>query len=245
MANKGRPGRGNCSVCRGVHRAQVDIGLTSGMSCKALAERFGYSPDSVERHSKAHLLPQMRAAILAGQHPSLVDLDALRTSESEGLLANVLSQRARLHSIGEFAMETGDTRAAIAVEAAVTSNLSLAAKLLGQLTTVVDHRHTSLLLTPDYLQLREAMFNALQPFPDAARAVAKALHQLESSAAQDITARAVRPSKAAAPAPLVIEHVAAPPVPPPPPIYVPAPAPPIVPPAAPLSPPPPWPGRPC
>jgi hypothetical protein len=182
------------------------------MSCRALAERFGYSPDSVERHSKAHLLPQMRAAILAGQHPSEVDLDALRTSESEGLLANVLAQRARLHSIGELALELQDVRAAVSVEAAVTANLSLTAKLLGQLTTVIDHRHTRLLLSPDYLRLRSVLVDVLRAHPVAAREVAAALHTLESEAASDIQARAMRPSaKPAPPAPL----------PPPPPPWLP------------------------
>jgi hypothetical protein len=52
--------------------AHKSIGLTSGMSCRALAERFGYSPDSVERHSANHLLPQMRAAILAGWQADLL-----------------------------------------------------------------------------------------------------------------------------------------------------------------------------
>jgi hypothetical protein len=211
------------------------------MSCRALAERFGLSPDSVERHSKAHLLPQMRAAILAGQHPTEVDLDALRTSESEGLLANVLAQRARLHSIGELALELQDVRAAVSVESAVTANLNLAAKLLGQLTTVIDHRTTSLLLSPDYLRLRETLVTVLRAHPEAARDVAAALHRLESECATDIQARATKPPKPVQVEPVMIEHVPIPPSPIQPP-------PPYVPPAAPLPPPPPpppWPGRPC
>jgi hypothetical protein len=242
----GKPGP-KCTVCTSPHRAQIDIGLVNGLSCKSLAERFGLGTDAVERHSNNHLLPQQRAAILSAQNPTGIDLEQLKVSEAEGLLSHVLTQRSRLHTLGELALEFQDIKAAVSVEAAIGANLSLAAKLLGQLVSVHDHRHTSLLLTPDYLRLREVLVTTLRAFPEAGRAVAAALHAIESEAAADITSRAARPK----PAPVavqVIEHV---PTPPPPPIYVDPP--PIVPPAAPLPPPPPsripppppWPGGQC
>jgi hypothetical protein len=104
------------------------------MSAKALAERFDLGDDAILRHSNNHLPPQARAAILAAQHPTEIDLDALRTSESEGLLAGLITQRARLHSIGELALSQEDTKAAISAESAITANLSLTAKLLVQLS---------------------------------------------------------------------------------------------------------------
>jgi hypothetical protein len=68
--------------------------------------------------------------------------------------------------------------------------LELVGKLLGQL--VQRHESTSLLVSPDYLQLRSMLVQALRPFPEAARAVAAALHTLESKAATDITANAAK-----------------------------------------------------
>jgi hypothetical protein len=148
---------------------------------KPRIQKFGFSPDAVERHSNRHLLPQQRAAILSAQNPSGIDLEALRVSESEGLLSHVLTQRARLNC------------AAVSVEAAVTSNLQLSARLLGQLTTVVDHRHSSLLLSPDYIKLRSTLVDVLRALPAAARDVAAALHRLERDAAETIAAP--RPSR--------------------------------------------------
>jgi hypothetical protein len=95
----GKPGP-KCTVCTSPHRAQIDIGLVNGLSCKSLAERFCLGTDAVERHSNNHLLPQQRAAILSAQNPTGIDLDALKVSEAEGLLSHVLTQRSRLDNTG-------------------------------------------------------------------------------------------------------------------------------------------------
>jgi len=81
-------------------------------------------------------------------------------------------------------------RSAVACERAITTNLELVGKLLGQLVQRV--RSTSLLVSPDYLDLRATLVRALQPFPEAARAVGAALHAMESKAASDITANAAK-----------------------------------------------------
>jgi len=61
-----------------------------------------------------------------------------------------------------------------------------------------DVRSTSLLISADYLAMRQVIVTALRPFPEAAVAVGAALHKLESEAAAAITQRATK-------APLVID----------------------------------------
>jgi hypothetical protein len=97
-------------------------------------------------------------------------------------------------------MELGDVRAAVAVENAITGNLELVAKLLGQLVQRHEVTRTSVLISADYLELRSALLSALRSYPEAARAVGQALHELEAKAAKDIAERK---------APLVLEHQAA------------------------------------
>jgi hypothetical protein len=171
-----------------------------------LAKRFELSHDAILRHARNHLSPSQRAAILSAQKPSEIDLDALRTAESEGLLANLVAQRARLMQQAEFALDHGDVRGSVAAENAITSNLKLVGTLLGQLVNLHDHRHASITLTPDYLRMRAALVSALRPYPDAARAVSAALHGLEREAAQDMTPTTAAP---------IIDHVPAAPPPPP------------------------------
>jgi hypothetical protein len=185
---KGRP----CKVCQSDKRNLVEVGLVLGTSLRTLSQRFGLSVDSIFNHKHNHLTPQQRAAILAAVKPSEVDLEELERLESQGLLGALIGQRARLQQIVEMAMELSDLGRCISAERAITENLSLVAKLLGQLVTHHEVRHTSLLISPDYIRLRQAIVQALMAFPDAARAVSAALHRLESEAAKDITENAKR-----------------------------------------------------
>jgi hypothetical protein len=63
----------------------------------------------------------------------------------------------------------------------------MVAKLLGQLVQRHEVSRTSILISADYLQLRQAIVTALRPYPEAAHAVGQALYRLEADAAKDIT----------------------------------------------------------
>jgi hypothetical protein len=159
---------------------------------RTIAARFGVGADAVQRHGKNHLSAPMRAALLTAVRPSKVDLEALERSENEGLLCQLVAQRARLQQLSERSTELADVRAAVGVERAITDNLTLVAKLLGQLVQRHEVRATSILISSDYLQLRSTIVRALRPYPEAARAVSAALHELETEAATEVT-QAKRP----------------------------------------------------
>ena len=115
-----------------------------------------------------------------------------------------MTQRARLQQHSDLALELGNGAIAIAAERAITSNLELVARLLGTIVQRHEVTRTSILISADYLQLRQSIVAALRPYPDAAMAVGKALYELEAVAAKDITARAGNGR-----APLMIEAKAA------------------------------------
>ncbi|MCK1525616.1 hypothetical protein [Bradyrhizobium sp. 17] len=183
-----------CSICKHKSRHQIEIGLAHGIAHNALARRFNVSADAVGRHAANHVSPAMRAAILTAQKPTEIDLEALQASEQEGLLSQLVHQRARLQQHVATAIDFADIKAAIGAEGAITANLALVGKLLGMIVQRHDVRSTSLLISADYLAVRQAIVNALRPFPEAARAVGAALHRLESDAAHDITRRAGKPA---------------------------------------------------
>ena len=162
-----------------------------GISVSKLGERFSVSRDAVYHHGRFHLTPTQRAAYLTAVHPTAIDLEALAKNEGENLIANLVASRARLQQVIELALELGDLGKCIAAERAVLENLGLLAKLLGQLVTVheVHHQH-SLLVHPDYLELRTVIVEALRQYPEAAKAVSVALHAMETKAAEKITADA-------------------------------------------------------
>jgi hypothetical protein len=178
-----------CTICSHDKRAQIEIGLANKVPHRVLARRFGVSDDAVQRHAQRHLTPQMRAAILTAQQPTAVDLEALQRTEGEGLLSHLITQRGRLQTMHDRALDLGDVRAAVAVERAITENLTLTAKLLGQLVTHHEIKRTSILVSADYLQLRQAIVETLRRHPEAARDVGAVLHRLESEAATEIASR--------------------------------------------------------
>jgi hypothetical protein len=196
-----------CSVCAHKARHQIEVGLSHGVPHRVLGTRFGLSHDAIGRHAQNHLTPQMRAAILSAQKPTAIDLNALQTSESEGLLSQLVSQRARLQQHVELAASLGDVRGCVSAEGGITANLALVGKLLGMIVQRHNVTSTSVLISSDYLQLRQAIVAALRPYPQAAAAVGAALHRLEAEAAKDITKRAHGPRTAE---PLVIEHASTP-----------------------------------
>lgn len=176
-----------CTICRHEKRHQIELAMVHRVPFRTMAARFDVSPDALYRHSKNHLSAQLRAALLTAVRPSDVDLEELQRSESEGLLSQLKHQRARLQLYSEQSLDLGDLRAGVAVENAITGNLTLVAKLLGQLVQHHEVRRTSILVSADWVQVRHAIITALRPFPEAARAVGRAVHDLEANAAQDIT----------------------------------------------------------
>src|SRR6266403_946669 len=96
-----------CTVCKHRELAGINLGLARGVSVRALARRYQVHRDALYRHQKNHLPPQLRAQLIAG--PDIdIDLDKLRETESQSLLANLVALRGRLFSVLDVAGESGD-----------------------------------------------------------------------------------------------------------------------------------------
>src|SRR5437763_9583204 len=52
-----------CTICNHPARPQIDLAIATGLSKRAVAERFGVSRDAVWRHAQTHLTAEMRAAL--------------------------------------------------------------------------------------------------------------------------------------------------------------------------------------
>jgi hypothetical protein len=174
-------------VCGHREHAGIDLALARGVSVTAIARRYKLGTDSLYRHSKAHLPPQLRAQLVAGPSIEGLDLDRLKESESQSLLSNLIAIRRRLFAALDTAEEFMDGGMVTRTTSQLHANLELTAKLLGDLgigTTNI----TNVLILPQYIEMRCALVNALQPYPEAKLAVAAALRTIESKAADDITA---------------------------------------------------------
>jgi hypothetical protein len=195
-----------CTICKHRERAAIDLALARRVSVYALAKRYQLGHDAIYRHSRNHLPPQLRAKLLAGPDTE-VDLDHLKATESQSLLANLVAIRHRLFGALDAAEEHGDGYMLTRTTSQLHQNLELTGKLLGDLgvghTTI-----NNVLVMPQYVEMRVALVNALRPHPEAARAVAAVLHQIESKAAADVTATDAGRKLANGKVPPLIEAVA-------------------------------------
>src|SRR5215470_8860456 len=114
-----------CSVCSLRERAQIDTALARGVAAPAIARRFKLGTDSVYRHSRNHLPPQLRASLLAGPDLEGVDLDKLKETESQSLLGNLVALRHRLFAALDAAEEYGDGGMLTRVASQLHANLEL------------------------------------------------------------------------------------------------------------------------
>jgi transposase-like protein len=166
-------------------RAQIEHELATGKSVRQIARKYGIDEGALYKHRK-NLPPQLKAAYISNFLKPGEDLEKLKTEESEALLQNLAAQRARLLMMQDAELEAGNAQAVATLAGRIHQNLEIVGKYLGEL-----HQHSTktvlnVMLTPEYLELRNALVRALAPFPEARRAVAAVLHSKEGSAAQNI-----------------------------------------------------------
>lgn len=173
-----------CRVCRSRERAPIELAIARGVTLAALSRRYGVSVDILYRHRNLHMPPQLKARLLAGPSIEGVDLDKLRETESQSLLANLISLRQRLFASLDVAEEHQDGYTLVRIASQLHSNFEIVAKLLGDLHTgtVINN----FLIQPQYVEMRVELVKALAPFPEARQAVAAVLHTIEHKAADAI-----------------------------------------------------------
>lgn len=165
-----------------IDRARIERDLALGRPLARIAKKYGVSKDAAWRH-KAKLPPQLKAALAAHALAPTEDLEKLRIDESEGLLASLGAQRARLLIAQDAALESEQFGIVAQLAGGIHRNIELVGKYLGEFASHATMTTISILITPEYLQMRTALVRALAPYREAAAAVAQVLHQIESAAA--------------------------------------------------------------
>ena len=171
-----------CQVCQHPERARAEMMLSRGVSGGAVAKKFGIGRDAVYRHRKNHMSDQLKASLKMAGVADGVDLAALRDKEGEGLIGHLVAQRQRLWFLLALAEEAEDFSAATRAHSALTANLQLTGKIVGELASVNVRIAHNLVIDPQYITLRSGLLRALRDFPQARRAVAAVLKDLEGSA---------------------------------------------------------------
>ncbi len=144
----------SCNVCSHREREAIDEALVSGVAFPALVAQYRVSKDSLSRHKANHLPAKLVMALAAEEVAQAKDLQA------------------RTLAILEAAESTDQHRTALSAIREARSNLELLAKLLGELD---ERPQVNVLVSPEWLELRAVIVTALEPHPQALRAVVGAL----------------------------------------------------------------------
>jgi hypothetical protein len=157
----------SCTVCEHPKRETIDRELVGGASNRSVASLNCVSEAAVRRHKANHLPAKL---VMAEKAAEVV--------EASSLLRQVGDLQRRALAILDKAEETGELRTALSAIREARGNLELLAKLLGDL----DERPVvNVLLSPEWLELRTVIVGALEPHPEALRAVMGALEGAEGA----------------------------------------------------------------
>ncbi|MCH7584920.1 MAG: hypothetical protein IH941_07150 [Acidobacteria bacterium] len=147
----------SCTVCGHAKRNIIDDALVSGTSLRNVAEQFRLKVTSLHRHKHSHV-----PATLAKAH------EAREVAAADSLLDRLEQLTGEARRVKTKAERAGDLRTALAAIRELVRMVELLAKLRGELD---ESPRVALVLVPEWRQV----LHALQPFPGARLAVARAL----------------------------------------------------------------------
>jgi hypothetical protein len=166
-------------------RGEIEHDIAKGLSERTIAKKYDISRDVLHRWSKTKIPPQLKAERYVGLIKAGDSLEQLRIEESDNLLKNLAMQRARLLLAQDKAIEKQNLMSVSYLSGQIHKNLELTGRYLGEFAKHTVQTNISILVQPEYLRLRAALLRALLPYPEAKQAVVSALHQLESTVAQE------------------------------------------------------------
>jgi hypothetical protein len=167
-------------------REKIEFDLATGKSIRQLANKYQIHEKSLYKY-REKLPPQLRAAYVSQMLAPGVSLEELKVTESEGILKTLAVQRARLFLEQDKAIENENSALVATLSNSITRITELVAKYLGEMQVHSTQTTISVLISPEYLRLRNMLIKALAPFPEARKAVADVLHNEEGGAAARIS----------------------------------------------------------
>ncbi len=152
-----------CSICKHDEVNKINEMLISGVAAREVAREFGFNHVSVSRHKNKHL-PEV--------------LIKSKSLEEEGAADDLMHKLNTIYDrawrIVEEAEKEKKYTASVAGLKECRSCLELIGKLLGQLKT---GNTVNIMYNPEFIQVRQVITEALQPYPEARQAVVQALDE--------------------------------------------------------------------
>ncbi|MCH9650806.1 MAG: hypothetical protein K0U98_21440 [Deltaproteobacteria bacterium] len=187
-----------CSICRHPEREAIEKALVGNdAGYRSIAKRFAISESALFRHRQKHLPEVLARGLAAVPTPvhgtvgegSEPDSHAKRIANHHQALEDQQDRHAidvmqQLKAINAACLEVlrqarADGKHSILLRAVdrIARQIELQAKLLGQ---IQDTQTVNIAILPEWHGIRQMVLEALQPYPEARIAVARALKGAES-----------------------------------------------------------------
>ena len=151
-----------CTICQHEARAAIEAALVgNGSSFRDIAGQYAVSKSALQRHKAEHLPPKLTKAKQAEE-----------VAEATGLLRQIRTLQAVTLRILRDAEADGERRTALKAVAEARRNIELLGKLAGELQ---QEGAVTIINSPQYVELRAVIVEALAGHPEARLAVANAL----------------------------------------------------------------------
>ncbi len=149
-----------CSVCEHIQVKDIDESLVNGTGLRKIAERFSLATTSVHRHKK-----HLNGTLIKAR-------EVKKITHADSLLEQVKYLQEKSLEILSKAEEIGDYRACTSAINEARKCLELLGKLAGELQ---DGQTVNVIVSPQWVELRTTIIEALEPHPEAKFAVLRAL----------------------------------------------------------------------
>ncbi len=153
----------SCTICSHPAREIIDSALVRRVPYRNLAERFSVSQTALSRHLNDHLAEYVRQALSEYGHDKGVKV-----------LDKLAAMLERLDAFLDKAEQREDALEFRAVASEWRKQLELIAKLQGELA---QEGTVTIINSPEYIEARTLIIQALEPYPQARGAVVRALER--------------------------------------------------------------------
>lgn len=150
-----------CSICSHAEREAIDKAVIAQESYRGISRKFAVSEDALHRHAKNHLAQHLADA---------------RQNYAFDLVKQLKDINRASREVLKDARDSKDHGLMLRAVDRVYRQIELQAKLLGDLAA---QPVVSVLLSPQWIEIRAVMLDALGPFPKARKAVVTALGKLK------------------------------------------------------------------
>ena len=156
-----------CTVCSHPKHQEINRALLEGVPALQLANQYGLARSSMQRHRDKHLAEKMAKALKARE--------VQEVKEAVKLVEVAREMLSKLQRLANDAEQEKDIRGAVAAIGKIPDFLRILGEIEGRLNA---QGTVNVTVTPEWSAIRAAILSALEPYPDAAVAVAGALQHM-------------------------------------------------------------------